>query len=88
MTSLLRDGRVRGPRELRELLAMTAPPVEAGADLGSTTRLSPVRATQRQRSALGSAKVRDPEQDDLCGRALVFSHKFVPNSSAETDEVR
>ena len=38
---------------------MAAPPAEAGgSDLGSTTRLSPVRASVRQQSALGSAKVR------------------------------
>ena len=56
------DGRGGATRELRELLAMTAPPAGAGEDLGSTIRLSPVRATLRQRSALGSAKVLGPEQ--------------------------
>ena len=58
-------GRGGGSRELRELLAMAAPPAESGVDLGSTTRLSPVRATLRQQSDLGSARVRGPEQQDL-----------------------
>ena len=54
----LSDGdRGGGSQELRQLLAMAAPAPEAGADLGSTVRLSPVRATARQQSALGSAKV-------------------------------
>ena len=53
-----RIGRANESKELRQLLAMAAPAPEAGTDLGSTTRLSPVRASVSQQRVLGSAKVR------------------------------